>query len=174
MGCGAYRAIDGIAARPRHLRPATPGDPTVHIGIAGSGLLYGASLFVVLRAFASGGSALTGTEAISNGVSIFRRPESRNARITMVLMALILGSLVLGVSFLASVTHPVPVRVGHPDGHLPDRQVRLRTPAASATSSTCCSRSAPPSSSSWPPTPASPGSRSWPASPPRTPTCPAS
>ena len=54
---------------------------------AGAGLLVGATIFVVLRAFASGGSALTGTEAISNGVSIFRRPEARNARITLVLMA---------------------------------------------------------------------------------------
>ena len=68
----------------------------------------------MLKAFASGGSALTGTEAISNGVSIFRRPESRNARITMVLMAVILGSLVLGVSLLASVTHPVPFESGTP------------------------------------------------------------
>jgi Amino acid permease len=68
----------------------------------------------VLRAFASGGSALTGTEAISNGVSIFRRPESRNARITMVWMAVILGSLVLGVSSLAAVVHPIPYDSGSP------------------------------------------------------------
>ena len=47
-------------------------------------------------------------------MSIFRRPESRNARITMVVMALILGSLVLGVSLLASVTHPVPYESGTP------------------------------------------------------------
>ena len=87
---------------------------SVPIGSAGSGLLYGATVFVLLKAFASGGSALTGTEAISNGVSVFRKPESRNARTTLVLMATILGSLVLGVSALASVTHPVPYVSGTP------------------------------------------------------------
>ena len=87
---------------------------SVPIGSPGSGLLYGATVFVVLKAFASGGSALTGTEAISNSVSVFRRPESRNARITMVLMALTLGTLVFGVSLLASITHPVPYVSGTP------------------------------------------------------------
>ena len=67
-----------------------------------------------MRSFASGGSALTGTEAISNGVSVFRQPESRNARITMIWMSCILGSLVLGVSALAAVTHPVPYVSGTP------------------------------------------------------------
>ena len=114
MAVGLYRAIDGTLHAHAITGQGTPGNPTVHIGSAGSGLLYGATIFVVLRAFASGGSALTGTEAISNGVSIFRRPESRNARITMVLMAVILGSLVLGVSLLASVTHPVPYQSGTP------------------------------------------------------------
>ncbi len=114
MVAGLYRAIDGTLHAHAITGQGTVGNPTVHIGGAGSGLLYGATIFVVLRAFASGGSALTGTEAISNGVSIFRRPESRNARITMVLMAVILGSLVLGVSLLASVTHPVPYQSGTP------------------------------------------------------------
>jgi amino acid transporter len=84
------------------------------VGTPGHGLLLGASLFVVMRAFASGGSALTGTEAISNGVSVFRTPESRNARITLMLMSVILGTLVLGVAFLASVVHPVPYTAGTP------------------------------------------------------------
>ncbi len=114
MAAGLYRAVDGTLHAHAIVGQGTAGNPTVHIGSAGSGLLYGATIFVVLRAFASGGSALTGTEAISNGVSIFRRPESRNARITMVLMAVILGSLVLGVSLLASVTHPVPYESGTP------------------------------------------------------------
>ncbi len=83
-------------------------------GHPGTGLLYGASLFVLLRSFASGGSALTGTEAISNGVSVFRQPEARNARITMVWMSCILGSLVLGVSALAAIIHPVPYVTGSP------------------------------------------------------------
>jgi amino acid transporter len=114
MAVGLYRAIDGTLHAHAITGQGTATNPTVHIGSPGSGLLYGATIFVVLRAFASGGSALTGTEAISNGVSIFRRPESRNARITMVFMALILGSLVLGVSLLASVTHPVPYESGSP------------------------------------------------------------
>ncbi|HZU80087.1 MAG TPA: APC family permease, partial [Acidimicrobiales bacterium] len=84
------------------------------VGTGGHGLLLGASLFVVLRAFASGGSALTGTEAISNGVSVFRHPEARNARITLVVMAAILGSLVLGVAALSAVVHPVPYLSGSP------------------------------------------------------------
>jgi amino acid transporter len=84
------------------------------VGSSGNGLLLGAGAFVVLKAFASGGSALTGTEAISNGVSVFRQPESRNARITLVWMALILGSLVAAVSAFAAVTHPVPYVSGTP------------------------------------------------------------
>ena len=67
-----------------------------------------------MRAFASGGSALTGTEAISNGVSVFRQPEARNARITMLWMSRILGSLVLGVGALAAIVHPVPYLNGTP------------------------------------------------------------
>ncbi len=114
MAVGAYRTIVGTLHAHAIHGQGTGSNPTVHIGSSGSGLLLGASIFVILRAFASGGSALTGTEAISNGVSIFRRPESRNARITMVLMAVILGSLVLGVSLLASVTHPVPYESGTP------------------------------------------------------------
>jgi amino acid transporter len=114
MAVGLWRAVDGTLHAHAITGQGTATNPTIHIGSAGSGLLYGATIVVVLRAFASGGSALTGTEAISNGVSIFRRPEARNARITMILMAVILGSLVLGVSLLASVTHPVPYESGTP------------------------------------------------------------
>jgi amino acid transporter len=86
----------------------------VPVGMPGHGLLLGASVFIVAKAFASGGSALTGTEAISNGVSIFRPPESRNARITLVIMSLVLGSLVLGIAALAAIVHPVPRTLGTP------------------------------------------------------------
>jgi len=86
----------------------------VHIGTPGSGLLYGASIIVVLRAFANGGSSLTGLEAISNGVATFRPPEGRNARRVLVIMSIILGSLVLGVSILAHITHAVPFANGSP------------------------------------------------------------
>jgi amino acid transporter len=86
----------------------------IHIGTPGGGVLLGASLFIVMKSFAAGGSALTGTEAISNGVSVFRQPEARNARQTLVIMGVILGTLVMGVAFLASVVHPVPRIFGTP------------------------------------------------------------
>ena len=110
IAVGAFKAVTGGL----HAQSISGHPGAEHIGTSGSGLLYGAGVFVILKAFASGGSALTGTEAISNGVSIFRRPEARNARITMVLMAVILGSLVLGVSSLAAITHPVPYVSGTP------------------------------------------------------------
>ena len=110
LGVGAARAILGQLHA--HSIYHVPG--AFHIGTPGSGIFYGASLFVILRSFASGGSALTGTEAISNGVSVFRPPESRNARVTMVWMSVTLGSLVLGVSSLAAITHPVPRISGTP------------------------------------------------------------
>lgn len=59
------------------------------------------SLFLLLRAFSSGCTALTGVEVISNGVSAFRRPESKNAAITMAWMAAILGTLFIGITGLA-------------------------------------------------------------------------
>ena len=66
------------------------------------------TLFVLLRGFSSGAVALTGVEAISNGVPAFRRPESKNAAITLVWMATILGSTFLGVSILAHRLQPYP------------------------------------------------------------------
>ena len=68
----------------------------------------GASLFLLMRAFSSGAVALTGVEAISNGVSAFKKPESKNASTTLVWMAAILGSLFFGVSVLAHRLHPIP------------------------------------------------------------------
>ena len=81
---------------------------------AKSALLYGAGLFVVLKAFASGGTAVTGVEAISNGVTAFRRPEWLNARRTLVIMGAVLGVLFLGLSTLSTKTHPVPYSSGSP------------------------------------------------------------
>lgn len=57
---------------------------------------------VVLKAFASGCAAMTGTEAVSNGIPAFRRPESRNAAITLTVMAVILGALFIGFASLAA------------------------------------------------------------------------
>src|SRR5262249_6446118 len=64
--------------------------------------------FLVLRAFASGCTALTGIEAISNGVPAFREPEARNAAVTMRWMAAILGGLFLGITILAYGCRVVP------------------------------------------------------------------
>jgi amino acid transporter len=74
--------------------------------------LHGATgvvtLFLLLRAFSSGTTALTGVEAISNGIPAFRDPKSKNAGTTLIWMSVILGSLLLGVTFLAVWIGAVP------------------------------------------------------------------
>jgi amino acid transporter len=80
----------------------------------GNGFVAGATLFVLLRAFANGGSSLTGVEAISNTVSAFRKPEGHNARKVLTVMALLLGLMVGGVSLLAYLTHAMPYEAGYP------------------------------------------------------------
>ena len=64
--------------------------------------------FLILRAFSSGCTAMTGTEAISNGIPAFRTPESRNAAITLGWMAAILGSYFIGLTVLADRLGIVP------------------------------------------------------------------
>ncbi len=86
----------------------------VHLGHVGTGIFAGAGLFYILQAYANGGSALTGLEAISNGVSAFRPPEGVNARKVLVVMSTTLGVLVMGVSVLAHFTHAVPYVSGAP------------------------------------------------------------
>ncbi len=68
------------------------------------------SLLLLMRAFADGCSAMTGTEAISNGTPAFKPPEWKNAQKTMVAMAAILGFVFLGISYLASAAGAVPSR----------------------------------------------------------------
>ena len=58
--------------------------------------------FLLLHAFANGTTALTGVEAISNGITAFKEPRSRNAAITLIWMSIILGSLFLGISYLTA------------------------------------------------------------------------
>jgi amino acid transporter len=84
----------------------TPGHQT--------GFLMGLGIFYCLRAFANGGASLTGLEAVSNGISTFRKPEARNGRIALIIMCSILGFLVLGTSLLAHWTHAVPYQIGTP------------------------------------------------------------
>jgi len=59
-------------------------------------------LWTILLAFSSGSAALTGVEAISNGVTAFQRPQARNAAMTLVIMAAIAISMFMGITFLAS------------------------------------------------------------------------
>ena len=106
---GLFKAADGSLQKfPLHVAGH------VAVGHGGSGLLLGASVFIFLRAFANGGSAMTGMEAISNAVSVFREPQVKNARATLVTMAVILGAMFLGVSVLAALTHAVPFTSGTP------------------------------------------------------------
>jgi amino acid transporter len=95
IGVGLWKIATGNAPHAVNVHPLAAGAGTV-------------GLFVVLRAFASGSSALTGVEAISNGVTAFRRPQSKNAARTLVTMAVFAISLFLGVSFLAVKMHAHP------------------------------------------------------------------
>lgn len=64
--------------------------------------------FLLLHAFANGTSALTGIEAISNGITAFKEPRSRNAGITLIWMSTILGTLFLSITFLARYIGAIP------------------------------------------------------------------
>ena len=108
FGTGIYRVITGnIDVLPTDL----PG--AVHVGES-QGLLTFAAIFILLRAFANGGSSLTGLEAISDGVALFKTPEHINARRTLYVMSTLLGILVLGVSWFAHKIHAMPYESGTP------------------------------------------------------------
>ncbi|MEA5553776.1 APC family permease [Anabaena cylindrica UHCC 0172] len=68
----------------------------------------GLSLFFILRAFSAGCTALTGVEAISDGVLAFKAPEWKNARLTLLYLGVILGLMFVGISYLANIYHIVP------------------------------------------------------------------
>jgi len=95
LGLGLYRALTG------DLHPLPLPDETLRTtGAIG--------MFLVLHAFASGGAAVTGVEAISNGIPAFKPPEWRNARTTLMWMGSLLGVMFLGLSFLAFRLQVVP------------------------------------------------------------------
>ncbi len=96
---GLYRSFFGDIGR-------IPFDPAKAADVKEFGGSLG--LFLILKGFSSGAVALTGVEAISNGVPAFRRPESKNAAATMTWMAIVLGTLFMGVSILAHHLHPYP------------------------------------------------------------------
>ncbi|MCX5982356.1 MAG: APC family permease [Nostocales cyanobacterium LacPavin_0920_SED1_MAG_38_18] len=68
----------------------------------------GISLFFILRAFSAGCTALTGVEAISDGVLAFKAPEWKNARLTLLYLGVILGFMFVGITYLANIYHIVP------------------------------------------------------------------
>ena len=90
---GVMVAVGGIQALLGQAAPASA-DPQTTV--------EDLTLFLILRAFAAGCSAVTGMEVVSNGVKSFRRPEAENASTTMIYMSLILAALFMGISFLAS------------------------------------------------------------------------
>jgi amino acid transporter len=79
--------------------------PADHIAV---GVAASVSLFILLHAFSSGATALTGVEAIADGVPAFRRPQAKNAATTLAIMGFFSVSMFLGISFLASRGHPIP------------------------------------------------------------------
>ncbi|MDP2936566.1 MAG: APC family permease [Dehalococcoidia bacterium] len=90
LGYGLFRFATG--SLPAFRAPAGLGQAQ---GIEALGLL------LILRAFASGSVALTGVEAVSNGVPAFKPPESKNARVVLIAMGSLFGAIFLGMSFLA-------------------------------------------------------------------------
>ena len=105
---GLYRHFTGTL---EVLATNNPG--AIEVGES-QGLLTFAAIFILLRAFANGGSSLTGLEAISDGVALFEQPEHVNARRTLVMMSALLGTLVLGVSWFAHKIYAMPYESGTP------------------------------------------------------------
>jgi amino acid transporter len=99
LGTGFYRVFV------QHLGPI-PEKLLSEEGIEASKLTKDLGLYMLLRAFSSGAVALSGVEAVSNGVPAFEKPESKNAATTLVWMGVILGSCFLGVSVLAAKLRP--------------------------------------------------------------------
>ena len=92
---------------PEHIVGAVP----VHHG---NGIVMGATILILLRSFANGGTSLTGVEAIADAVNVFRQPQGPNARRALTMMACLLGFLLFGVIWLAHITHATPYAAGYP------------------------------------------------------------
>ncbi len=100
IGLGLFRCLSGCPV-------AEPLEPAQHLATAAGPI----SLFVILHAFSSGSTALTGVEAISNGVPAFRRPQADNAARTLAVMGAMTVTMFLGISYLA--THIGGITVSH-------------------------------------------------------------
>jgi len=90
LGYGMFRYLSGTM--PEYTAPA---------GWAAAAGTQGLGLLLILRAFASGSVALTGTEAVSNGVPAFKAPEPRRAQTVLILMGTFFATIFIGISFLA-------------------------------------------------------------------------
>jgi amino acid transporter len=109
IGVGIFKEINGT------LHKMNPIHNTIPIGHATvEALTTAAFISLLLHAFANGGAAVTGVEAISNGVSAFREPAWKNARTTLVIMGTLLGIMFLGLSIFAAQVHPYPAEHGVP------------------------------------------------------------
>ncbi|HET8579121.1 MAG TPA: APC family permease [Methylomirabilota bacterium] len=82
----------------------TPGPPTE----TQAGMAQDVTVFLILRAFSSGCAALTGVEAVSDGVIAFKPPEAKNARLVLAWLGIILITLFMGITFLARHYHVIP------------------------------------------------------------------
>jgi amino acid transporter len=78
------------------------------------GLLSVAAMLLILKAFANGSASLTGIEAISDSVPLFKSPEHVNAKKVLILMSMTLGTLILGIAWLAKETQAIPYADGTP------------------------------------------------------------
>jgi amino acid transporter len=107
---GLYREVAGGG-----LPHAATGSGTVALGNGThAGLITFAAIYILARAFANGGSSLTGIEAVSNAVSALRPPEGRNARQILVTQGCTVAFLIAGISWLAHATHAIPYTAGVP------------------------------------------------------------
>ncbi|MFJ7749934.1 APC family permease [Arthrobacter sp. NPDC097144] len=97
---GAFQAVTGTLGK----APSADFD-LVPESAMDSGLVGLAGAFLLLRAFSSGAAALTGVEAISNGVPTFRKPKSTNAATTLLLLGVVAASMLAGILALASATN---------------------------------------------------------------------
>lgn len=103
IGYGLYKAGFGGGLDQISIEEMNPEQAHEALGVSAVGW------FLVLHAFASGGAAVTGVEAISNGVPAFREPSWKNAAQTLVIMGTMLGIMFVGISWLASELHTIPV-----------------------------------------------------------------
>ncbi|MCE2807258.1 MAG: APC family permease [Actinobacteria bacterium] len=103
IGYGLYKAGFGGGLDQISIEEMNPEQAHEALGVSAVGW------FLVLHAFASGGAAVTGVEAISNGVPAFREPSWKNAAQTLVIMGTMLGLMFVGISWLASELHTIPV-----------------------------------------------------------------